>query len=77
MQPPAYIAECMHKANAPCRYSKLNYPVDAKTVRWAITNCHMMRNRFSIIDLLHFTGIWSDDFVEGILKKAEALDAGL
>lgn len=77
VQPPAYIAECMHKANAPCRYSKLNYPVDAKTVRWAITNCHMMRNRFSIIDLLHFTGIWSDDFVEGILKKAEALDAGL
>lgn len=74
---PAYIADCMHKANAPCRYSALNFPVDEKTVRWAITNCHLMRNRFSIIDLLHFTGIWSDDFVQMVLDRAEALDAGL
>lgn len=74
---PAYIADCMHKANAPCRYSVLNFPVDADTVRWAITNCHLMRNRFSIIDLLHFTGIWSDDFVQMVLDRAEALDAGL
>ena len=67
----------MHKAGAPCRYSLLNYPVDAKTATWAITNCHMMRNRFSIIDLLHFTGVWSDDFVQMILARAEALDTGL
>ena len=74
---PAYIAACMHKANAPCRYSVLNFPVDADTVRWAITNCHLMRNRFSIIDLLHFSGIWTDDFVQMVLDRAEALDAGL
>ena len=74
---PAYISACMHKAGAPCRYSLLNYPVDAKTATWAITNCHMMRNRFSIIDLLHFTGVWSDDFVQMVLARAEALDTGL
>ncbi|MCR5135747.1 MAG: iron-containing alcohol dehydrogenase [Oscillospiraceae bacterium] len=74
---PAYIAACMHRANAPCRYSRLNYPVDGKTVRWAITNCHLMRNRFSVIDLLHFTGIWNDGFVQMLLDRAEALDAGL
>ncbi len=74
---PDYIAECMHKANAPCRYSKLNYPVDAKTVKWAITNCHLMRNRFSVIDLLHFTGVWNDEFVQRLLNVAEMLDAGL
>lgn len=74
---PAFLSECMHKAGAPCRYSALNYPVDAKTVRWAITNCHLMRNRFSIIDLLHFTGIWTDDFVQMLLDRAEALDAGI
>ena len=74
---PAYIADCMHKANAPCRYKDLNYPVDAKTATWAITNCHMMRNRFSIIDLLHFSGVWSDEFVQMIINRAEALDAGL
>ena len=67
----------MHNADAPCRYSVLNYPVDAKTATWAITNCHLMRNRFSIIDLLHFSGIWNDDFVRMIIARAEALDAGL
>lgn len=74
---PEYISACMHNADAPCRYKDLNYPVDAKTVIWAITNCHMMRNRFSIIDLLHFTGVWSDEFVQMVLDRAEALDAGL
>ena len=74
---PAYIAACMHKANAPCRYKDLNFPVPADTVRWAITNCHLMRNRFSIIDLLHFTGKWNDEFVQMVLDRAEALDAGL
>lgn len=74
---PEYIAECMHKANAPCRYSVLNFPVDEKTVRWAITNCHLMRNRFSVIDLLHFTGVWNDEFVQMLLDRAEAMDAGL
>lgn len=74
---PAYIAACMHKANAPCRYRDLNYPVDAKTATWAITNCHLMRNRFSIIDLLHFSGVWGDDFVQMVLERAEKLDAGL
>ncbi len=74
---PEYIAACMHEAGAPCRYSVLNYPVDGDTVTWAITNCHLMRNRFSIIDLLHFSGVWSDEFVQEILRRAEALDAGL
>ena len=77
VQKPSYIVSCMHTAGAPCRYSTLNFPVDAKTARWAITNCHMMRNRFSIIDLLHFMGIWNEAFVEEIIRKADALDAGL
>lgn len=74
---PEYVSECMHKANAPTRYSALNYPVPADTVRWAIKNCHLMRNRFSIIDLLNYTGVWSDEFVEKLIQRAEKMDAGL
>lgn len=74
---PEYIAECMHKAKAPTRYSELNYPVDAKTVIWAITNCHLMRNRFSVIDLLHFTGVWGNEFVQMLIQRANSMDAGL
>ena len=74
---PAYIADCMHRAKAPCRYSALNFPVDAKTATWAMNNCHLMRNRFSVIDLLFFTGVWNEDFVQQIIARADSLDAGL
>ena len=74
---PEYIADCMHKANAPCRYSVLNFPVDAKTATWAMNNCHLMRNRFSVIDLLFYTGIWNEDFVQKIIARADSMDAGL
>ena len=74
---PAYVASCMHKAGAPCRYSELNYPVDAETAVWAITNCHLMRKRFSVIDLLNYCGIWDDAFVKRLIKRASDLDAGL
>ena len=36
-----------------------------------------MRNRFSAIDLLHFTGIWNDEFVQMLIDRAETMDAGL
>ena len=38
---------------------------------------NLMRNRFSIIDLLHFTGLWDEKFIQTVLDRAEALDAGL
>ena len=51
--------------------------MDEKTVRWALTTCHLMRNRFSVIDLLHFTGFWTDEFVQKLIERAESMDAGL
>ena len=75
---PEYVAECMHKANHPTKYSRLNYPVPAETATWAVNNCHLMRNRFSIIDLLYFCGIWNEEFVQTkVLDRAAAMDAGL
>lgn len=74
---PEYLTRCMHEANAPCRYSALNYPVDAKTAIWAMNNCHLMRNRFSVIDLLNYTGIWNEAFVQRVIARADSLDAGL
>ena len=55
----------------------MNYPVDAKTALWAISNCHLMRSRFSIVDLLYYTGIWNERFVEKVVARAKAMDAGL
>ena len=74
---PEYITNGMHTLGAPSHYSELNFPVDEKTVRWAITNCHLMRNRFSVIDLLHFSGIWNEEFVSMILDRAAEIGSGL
>ena len=42
-----------------------------------MNNCHLMRNRFSVIDLLFYTGIWNEDFVQKIIARADSMDAGL
>ena len=56
-----------------------------KTIRTAVVGCgaisdiylQNLKSRFSIIDLLYFTGIWNDAFIKKIFMRAEALDAGL
>ena len=75
--PPEYICECMQRAGAPTRYSGLTPAVDAKTARWAMNNCHLFRNRFTLSDLLYFLGWWNEGFVERILARADAIGAGL
>jgi glycerol-1-phosphate dehydrogenase [NAD(P)+] len=75
--PPEFICRCMLEAGAPTRFSRIDPPVDARTARWALLNCHLMRNRFTLVDLLFFTGQWNETFVERLLKQAETYDAGL
>jgi glycerol-1-phosphate dehydrogenase [NAD(P)+] len=75
--PPSYICECMHKAGAPTHYKDLNFFVDEKTVRWAIKSCHLMRNRFTVIDLMYYTGLWNEAFIERVLDRAREYDAGI
>jgi glycerol-1-phosphate dehydrogenase [NAD(P)+] len=74
----AGIHRRLHARGAPPRGTASSIiPVDAKTVRWAINNCCLMRNRFSVIDLLYFSGIWDAKFVDMLLDRADKLDAGL
>lgn len=75
--PPEYLTQCMHEAGAPTRYSQLTPPVDEKTVRWALENCILYRNRFTLPDLLYYLGWWNESFVDRILDYANNLDAGL
>jgi glycerol-1-phosphate dehydrogenase [NAD(P)+] len=74
---PARLVEAMREAGAPVRFSALDPAVDAETARWALANCHLMRNRFTIADLACFTGAWEDADVEEVLAEAAELGAGL
>lgn len=74
---PEHLGSALTDAGAPVRFGDLNPPVSPQTTRWAIRNCHFMRDRFTIVDLLFFLGWWNDAFVEKLLERAESVGGGL
>jgi glycerol-1-phosphate dehydrogenase [NAD(P)+] len=74
---PARIVEAMKTAGAPVRFSELEPGVDAATARWAVANCHLMRDRFTVADLACFTGCWEEQDIDAVLAEATAIGAGL
>ncbi len=69
---PERLGSALSYVGAPTRFEDLAPPVPPQTVRWAIKNCHFMRNRFTVVDLLFFLGWWDDAFVEGLLERSGA-----
>jgi glycerol-1-phosphate dehydrogenase [NAD(P)+] len=74
---PALLAGALRRAGAPLRFRDLRPSVDAATARWALMNCHLMRERFTVVDLARFAGLWNERFVDRILSEAATLGAGL
>lgn len=74
---PEELAGTLARSGAPVRFRDLDPPIDAVTARWALTNCHWMRDRFTVGDLAFFLGRWSPREVDAILEQAAALGAGL
>lgn len=66
------IAACLRQARAPMRYADLQPAVAPELLRWAVTNCQYMRERFTVADLLNFSGWWDEDGVSEVLERAEA-----
>ena len=75
--PPERLAGALREAGAPARFGDLDPPVAPGVARWALGNCHLMRNRFTLADLLFFAGVWDDAFVERALERARAAGGGL
>ncbi len=74
---PERLGGAMTGAGAPARFGRLNPAVSPETARWAVRNCSLMRNRFTIADLLFFLGWWDDAFVEKLLQRAGSVGGGL
>ncbi len=74
---PHDLVESMASAGAPTRFSQLEPQVERDLVRWALQNCHLMRDRFTVADLAFFLGIWSKTHVDDLLADAAALGGGL
>ncbi|MDP9890297.1 iron-containing alcohol dehydrogenase [Pseudarthrobacter enclensis] len=80
VRPAGSIASALSEAGAAVSLSGLAPSVDAELGRWAVENCALMRNRFTVVDLLTLLGWWGAEDVEEVLERAAqaaaAADAG-
>ena len=74
---PTEVAAVLAAAGAPTRFSQLDPPVDSETARWAVTNAHLLRSRFTILDLVVFTGANLPELVDDAFDRAAEVGGGL
>ena len=70
VRPSAAIATGLRAAGAVAAFAELDPKVEPDLARWAVANCALMRNRFTVVDLLTFLGWWSSVEVEEVLERA-------
>ncbi len=75
--PPERLGQALNESGAPARFGGLDPPVPEGTAFWALRNCHLMRNRFTVADLLSFIGWWDDGFVRRLFERAHSAGGGL
>lgn len=75
--PPERLGQALEESGAPARFGALDPPVPEETAFWALRNCHLMRNRFTVADLLSFIGWWDDGFVRKLCERARSAGGGL
>ncbi|HTU28675.1 MAG TPA: iron-containing alcohol dehydrogenase [Solirubrobacteraceae bacterium] len=75
LAPPERLADALAAAGAATRLSDLG--IEPERSRWALTNCHLMRDRFTIADLAFLLGLWDADGVDAVVEMAERAGAGL
>lgn len=76
VRPSTVIASALRATGAVVTFEDLDPGVDARLARWAVTNCALMRNRFTVVDLLTFLGWWTELDVDEVLDRARVAVAG-
>ena len=64
------VADTLSRAGAPAAVRELDPAPDVETIRWALANGHLLRDRFSVLDLAELAGIWTDDDIDVIIDGA-------
>jgi glycerol-1-phosphate dehydrogenase [NAD(P)+] len=72
VRPARVIAAGLQAAGTPALLVDLGPDVDAGTARWAVENCALMRDRFTVVDLLTLLGWWETDDVDELLARVDA-----
>lgn len=69
---PADIARALSAADAPARADDLDRGDREPTV-WALTNNHLMRNRFNVCDFAFAAGLWDETVAREVIAEADGL----
>ena len=72
VRPSHVIAAGLRSAGAPARLDELGADVDATAARWAVESCALMRDRFTVVDLLTLLGWWEPADVDEIFARVDA-----
>ena len=73
LQPVDVVATALRNAGAPLSFRQLNPAPRREVVTWAIRNCHLLRDRFGILDLADLMGVWSHDDAAATLNELDEL----
>lgn len=60
-----------HASGLPTRAEDLGPGYDGALMFWALRNCHLLRERISIVDLADLLGVWSDEAAGSIVADAQ------
>ena len=74
LSPVDVLGASLREAQAPVRFDQLDPPPTDGEVVWALRNCHLLRDRFSVIDLADLVGAWTLDDVLAVLGELQGLD---
>jgi glycerol-1-phosphate dehydrogenase [NAD(P)+] len=74
---PEHVAGALRDLGSATRFGELDPPVDAEIARWSLRNCHLVRRRFTLPDLLFLIGRWDESFVERVLARSTSAGGGL
>lgn len=77
VRPSATIAAGLRAAGAASTFAELDPVVPPDVARWAVASCALMRNRFTVVDLLTLLGWWGSDDVAEVLDRAARAAAGV
>lgn len=68
---PEALAEGLTKSGSPRTVADLESWIDSDIWHWAVGNCQLMRNRFTVVDLLFLAGRWNTEDVATVIGMAE------
>jgi glycerol-1-phosphate dehydrogenase [NAD(P)+] len=70
-RPSSVVARGLKSAGSPVLLSDLGADVDPATARWAVESCALMRDRFTVVDLLTVLGWWEEPDVDEVLARVQ------